>query len=190
MCLLDKTNCDTSSIFFMHAYPGLVFGALSLFAAGILTYWCCKGRCLSGGTMNPSDQNRLIQPGSLAPKRYEYSEIKKITESFSDMLGEGGYGKVYKGTLPDGSPVAVKVLEKTNGNGEEFSNEVASISRTSHVNIVNLLGLCNKKNNRVLVYEFMANKSLDNFLSKDGNAGCHRLGRETLYKITISARRL
>ncbi|KAL6324543.1 hypothetical protein AAG906_013355 [Vitis piasezkii] len=58
------------------------------------------------------------------------------------LIGQGGYGTVYKGNLPDGHLVAVKILSEPKGNGEEFINEVASISRTSHVNIVTLLGFC------------------------------------------------
>ena len=61
-----------------------------------------------------------------------------MTKSFNDKLGQGGYGSVYKGKLQDGCFVAVKVLNNSKGNGEEFINEVASISRTSHVNIVTL----------------------------------------------------
>ena len=61
-----------------------------------------------------------------------------MTKSFNNKLGQGGYGCVYKGQLQDGCFVAVKVLKESKGNGEEFINEVASISRTSHVNIVTL----------------------------------------------------
>ncbi|PIN21856.1 Serine/threonine protein kinase [Handroanthus impetiginosus] len=124
----------------------------------------------------------LHQHGSLAPKRYKYSQIKKITKSFSDKLGQGGYGSVYKGILPNGFLVAVKVLVEADSNGEEFINEVASISRTSHVNIVNLLGFCYDRNKRALVYEFMPNKSLDKFIS---SSACCRLDTEKLYKIAI-----
>ncbi|KAF3942812.1 hypothetical protein CMV_030564 [Castanea mollissima] len=63
----------------------------------------------------------------LAIRRYSYSDIKKMTNSFNDKLGQGGYGGVYKGELQDGSFVAVKVLKESKGNGEEFLNEVASI---------------------------------------------------------------
>ena len=63
-----------------------------------------------------------------------------MTNSFEDKLGQGGDGGVYKGKLQDGCLVAVKVLIESRGNGEEFINEVASISRTSHVNIVTLMG--------------------------------------------------
>ncbi|PHT47438.1 putative receptor-like protein kinase [Capsicum baccatum] len=100
------------------------------------------------------------QYGSLAPKAYSYSDIRKMTNSLQEKLGQGRYGGVYKGNL-NGSPVAVKILNSTKGNGEEFINEVASISRTSHVNVVNLLGFCFNGQERALIYEFMPNGSLD-----------------------------
>ncbi|XP_042484394.1 PR5-like receptor kinase, partial [Macadamia integrifolia] len=94
---------------------------------------------------------------------YTYSDIKKMTNSFKDKLGGGGYGDVFKGKLLDGRLVVVKILNDSKGNGEEFINEVASISRTSHVNIVALLGYCFEGIRRALVYEFMPNGSLDNY---------------------------
>jgi len=80
---------------------------------------------------------------SLTPKRYSHSDLKKITRGFKEKLGEGGYGTVFKGTLPDGHMVAVKILKGSKGNGEEFLNEVTSIGRTSHVNIVSLFVMPN-----------------------------------------------
>ncbi|EYU34428.1 hypothetical protein MIMGU_mgv1a020082mg, partial [Erythranthe guttata] len=130
----------------------------------------------------------VLQHGSLALKRYKYSEIKKMTKSFNEKLGRGGYGSVYKGVLTDGTLVAVKVLIETDSNGEEFINEVASISRTSHVNIVNLLGFCYKRNKRAIVYEFMPNKSLDKFLiNSNGSVDNtnYPLGLDKLYKIAV-----
>lgn len=77
--------------------------------------------------------------GSLTPKRFSYSDINKMTDSLKDKVGQGGYGSVYKGKLLDNQlAVAVKVLSESKGNDEEFINEVASIGRTSHVNIVTL----------------------------------------------------
>ncbi|KAL0381404.1 UNVERIFIED_CONTAM: LEAF RUST 10 DISEASE-RESISTANCE LOCUS RECEPTOR-LIKE PROTEIN KINASE-like 2.1 [Sesamum angustifolium] len=137
---------------------------------------------LESGPDNENIEKFLVQHGSLAPKRYKYSEIKKITKSFKDKLGRGGYGSVYQGVLPDGCPVAVKVLIDSDSNGEEFINEVASISRTSHVNIVNLLGFCYGGNKRALVYEFMPNKSLDKFINNNGDC---QLDLEKLYKIAV-----
>ncbi|KAJ9562120.1 hypothetical protein OSB04_007280 [Centaurea solstitialis] len=105
--------------------------------------------------------------GTISLKRYKYLEIKKMTNSFQVKLGQGGYGSVYKGQLPDGHLVAVKLLGEATGDGEDFINEVASISRTSHVNIVTLLGFCIEGKKRALMYEFMPNGSLDKFLRGD-----------------------
>ncbi|KAL3525480.1 hypothetical protein ACH5RR_013852 [Cinchona calisaya] len=132
--------------------------------------------------------------GSTAPKHYNYSEIKRITNSFADQLGHGGYGSVYKGKLSDGSQVAVKLLNDNKGNGEEFINEVASISRTSHVNVVTLLGFCYNRNKRALIYEFMPNGSLDGFICKKRSLQDHittesRLEWKTLYEISIGIAR-
>ncbi|XP_031282979.1 PR5-like receptor kinase [Pistacia vera] len=127
--------------------------------------------------------------GSLAPKRYNYSGIKKMTNSFRDKLGEGGYGGVYKGKLLDGRNVAVKVLKEGKGNGEEFINEVASISRTSHVNIVALLGFCFEGSKRALVYEFMSNGSLEKFIYEKSMETNQKLTWETLYQIAVGIAR-
>ncbi|PRQ16598.1 putative glycerophosphodiester phosphodiesterase [Rosa chinensis] len=70
--------------------------------------------------------------GPLAVKRYKFSDVTKMTNSFKDKIGQGGYGDVYEGKLLNGCRVAVKVLKASKGNGEVFVNEVASISRTSH----------------------------------------------------------
>ncbi|XP_073119907.1 uncharacterized protein [Henckelia pumila] len=135
---------------------------------------------------NPKVESFLAKNESLDPKRYKYSEIKKITNSFSEKLGTGGYGKVYKGILPSGHLVAVKILKETGSTGEDFINEVASISKTSHVNVVKLLGFCYEGNKRALVYEFMPNKSLDKFICNSGSrATGDQLGWETMYDIAV-----
>ncbi|XP_062029835.1 PR5-like receptor kinase [Rosa rugosa] len=113
-----------------------------------------------------------------------------MTNAFRDEIGKGGYGTVYKGVLPDGLVVAVKMLSESKGNGEEFINEVASIGRTSHVNIVTLLGFCYERDKRALIYEYMPNGSLDNFIHKQGsvNANC-RLEWKTLSEIAVGIAR-
>ncbi|XVE72100.1 hypothetical protein DITRI_Ditri11bG0011500 [Diplodiscus trichospermus] len=133
----------------------------------------------------------ILKYGSeLAPKRYSYSDIKKITKSFKDELGQGGFGIVYKGQLPDGRLVAVKVLSESRGSGEEFVNEVASISRTSHVNVVPFVGFCYEASIRALIYEFMPNGSLDKFISHRVSPDeCHQLEVNTLYDIAIGIAR-
>ncbi|XP_016696796.2 LEAF RUST 10 DISEASE-RESISTANCEUS RECEPTOR-LIKE PROTEIN KINASE-like 2.1 isoform X2 [Gossypium hirsutum] len=128
--------------------------------------------------------------GSLAPRRYSYAEIRKLTNKFNDKLGQGGYGSVYKGKLSDCRLVAVKVLSESKGNGEDFMNEVASISRTAHVNIVSLLGFCFEKSKRALIYEFMPHGSLDGFIYDRGlhHRSC-RLEWTTLYDIALGIAR-
>jgi len=131
----------------------------------------------------------LKDHGSVALKRYTFSEIKKMTNSFKVKLGQGGFGAVYKGKPTTGCPVAVKLLNVSKRNGEEFINEVASISRTSHVNIVTLLGFCLEGRKKALIYEFMANGSLDKFIYNRGPESIASLSWENLYQISIGTAR-
>ncbi|KAG4124047.1 hypothetical protein ERO13_D10G016201v2 [Gossypium hirsutum] len=93
--------------------------------------------------------------------------LHAATNHFSDenKLGQGGFGPVYKGTLADGKEIAVKRLSETSSQGlVEFKNEIMLIAKLQHRNLVRLLGCCLEKNEKLLVYEFMPNKSLDVFL--------------------------
>ncbi|KAK2386459.1 cysteine-rich receptor protein kinase [Trifolium repens] len=105
------------------------------------------------------------------PVNYKYSDLKAATKNFSDenKLGEGGFGDVYKGTLKNGNVVAVKklVLGKSSKIDNDFESEVKLISNVHHRNLVRLLGCCSKNQERILVYEYMANSSLDKFLFGD-----------------------
>ena len=150
----------------------IAVGGVGMLLVGILIIFNFKRRALEHRLMLRSHANKNIEEfirnyGSQAPKRYSYSDIKKMTNSFKDKLGQGGYGCVYKGKLGDGRLVAVKLLNTSKGNGEEVINEVASISRTSHVNIVSLLGFCFERGKKALIYEFMRNGSLENFLCSE-----------------------
>ncbi|KAK6788695.1 hypothetical protein RDI58_012493 [Solanum bulbocastanum] len=127
--------------------------------------------------------------GSYAPNRYNYTDIKRITGHFRSKLGQGGFGNVYRGSLCNGSQVAVKVLNKLKGSGEDFINEVASISRTSHVNIVSLVGFCFEGHKRALVYEFMPNGSLEKFIYEERSNSVRQLGWPMLYKIALGIAR-
>lgn len=93
--------------------------------------------------------------------------LAAATGGFSEAnkLGEGGFGHVYKGSLPGGDEVAVKRLSRSSGQGcEEFKNEVILISKLQHRNLVRILGCCIHGHEKMLVYEYMPNKSLDAFL--------------------------
>ncbi|KAF3433865.1 hypothetical protein FNV43_RR24968 [Rhamnella rubrinervis] len=98
------------------------------------------------------------------PKRYSYKDLRKITRGFKDKVGEGGYGCVYKGKLSSGRLVAVKMLDKSKANGQEFINEVATIGRIHHVNVVKLVGFSVKGSKGALIYDFMPNGSLDKYI--------------------------
>ncbi|KAK1421236.1 hypothetical protein QVD17_23421 [Tagetes erecta] len=98
---------------------------------------------------------------------YRLTTIAKSTNNFSldNKLGEGGFGPVYKGVLEDGQEIAVKRLSETSRQGlDEFKNEVKFIAKLQHRNLVKLLGYCTQGNERMLIYEYMENKSLDSFI--------------------------
>ncbi|XP_040942704.1 G-type lectin S-receptor-like serine/threonine-protein kinase SD1-13 isoform X2 [Gossypium hirsutum] len=104
---------------------------------------------------------------------FNFEELATATNNFhpEKKLGQGGFGPVYKGTLDDGKEIAVKRLSKASGQGlEEFMNEVVVISKLQHRNLVRLLGCCVEAEEKILVYEFMPNKSLDAFLFDFGMA--------------------
>ncbi|XXG83730.1 hypothetical protein AAC387_Pa10g1421 [Persea americana] len=93
--------------------------------------------------------------------------LETATDIFSEenQLGHGGFGPVYKGRLPDGQEIAVKRLSLNSRQGmREFKNEVILLRRIQHKNLVSLLGCCIEGNEKTLVYEYLPNKSLDNFL--------------------------
>ncbi|MBA0857780.1 hypothetical protein Goshw_017103 [Gossypium schwendimanii] len=118
------------------------------------------------------------------PSRYSFADIKRITNEFKDKLGQGGYGTVFKGRLSNDVLVAVKILNDSKGNGEEFINEVGSMSRIHHVNVTRLVGFCADGYKRALVYEYLQNESLEKFIfaAKGEN---HVLGWNKLQDIAL-----
>ncbi|GJN14858.1 hypothetical protein PR202_gb01725 [Eleusine coracana subsp. coracana] len=98
---------------------------------------------------------------------YDYETIAAATEGFStsNKLGEGGFGPVYKGKLEDGQEIAVKTLSRSSIQGlDEFRNEVMLIAKLQHRNLVRLIGCSISGQEKILIYEYMPNKSLDYFL--------------------------
>ncbi|KAG2645849.1 hypothetical protein PVAP13_2KG461700 [Panicum virgatum] len=109
-----------------------------------------------------------MEGGNLGFSQYDYTHIKEATNNFSvdNKLGQGGFGPVYKGQLSSGIKIAVKRLETCSLQGLlEFQNEIQLISKLQHKNLVKLLGYCTKgEQEKMLVYEYMENKSLDCFI--------------------------
>uniref|UniRef100_A0A3B6GPD8 non-specific serine/threonine protein kinase n=2 Tax=Triticum aestivum TaxID=4565 RepID=A0A3B6GPD8_WHEAT len=98
---------------------------------------------------------------------FHFEQLLEATSNFSEenKLGQGGFGAVYKGQLPDGLDIAVKRLASHSGQGfTEFKNEVQLIAKLQHTNLVRFLGCCSQEEEKILVYEYLPNKSLDIFI--------------------------
>ncbi|XP_074307601.1 cysteine-rich receptor-like protein kinase 10 isoform X2 [Silene latifolia] len=93
--------------------------------------------------------------------------MKNATDDFSDnfKIGQGGFGIVYKGVLPDGREIAVKRLSRSSGQGDvQFKNEILILAKLEHRNLVRLVGFCLHAEEMLLIYEFVPNRSLDHFI--------------------------
>ncbi|KAK9077695.1 hypothetical protein SSX86_006032 [Deinandra increscens subsp. villosa] len=116
---------------------------------------------------------------------FVYRDLQTATKNFSEKLGGGGFGSVFKGTLPDSSVVAVKKLESVSQGEKQFRTEVSTIGTIQHMNLVRLRGFCSEGNSKLLVYDYMPNGSLDAHLfSKD-----KLLDWKTRYQIALGTAR-
>ncbi|KAL6884674.1 hypothetical protein ACP4OV_010610 [Aristida adscensionis] len=102
---------------------------------------------------------------------YSYGELRAATKNFSERLGGGGFGSVYRGTLSGNTEVAVKRLEGLQHGEKQFRTEVKTLGLIQHVNLVRLLGFCSTEHEKLLVYEYMPNGSLDAYLTGGGGGG-------------------
>ncbi|KAH1086120.1 hypothetical protein AAZX31_07G090800 [Glycine max] len=193
-----KTMASTNSNKWKKSRRRLVIGVTGVAIAGLLiciTILCLyklptwKGHFGLNTNSNKNIEALLKVHGAITLKRYKLSNVKKMTNNFKVKLGQGGFGSVYKGKLPNGAPVAVKILNASKKDGEEFMNEVASISRTSHINVVTLLGFSLEGRKRVLIYEFMPNGSLDKLIYRKGPETIAPLSWDIIYEIAIGIAR-
>ncbi|KAL2925725.1 Cysteine-rich receptor-like protein kinase 25 [Bienertia sinuspersici] len=122
--------------------------------------------------------------------QFEFGAIKFATDNFSPAykLGRGGFGVVYMGTLPDGQAVAVKRLSNASGQGiREFKTEASLAAKLQHKNLVKVYGFCLKGDEKLLIYEFVPNKSLDRFLFDEKRGALLRW--DIRYKIIVGIAR-
>ncbi|XP_058001078.1 LEAF RUST 10 DISEASE-RESISTANCE LOCUS RECEPTOR-LIKE PROTEIN KINASE-like 2.4 isoform X2 [Hevea brasiliensis] len=195
-CYLDSRNsvrCMQPPVGIIYMIGGYLAG-ISIYGGMLLAARCLCGtpcvmafiiykwrrRHLSGYN---TIEEFLQSHNNLMPIRYSYSDIKKITGGFKEKLGEGGFGSVYKGKLRSGQFAAVKILNKPKDDGQDFINEVATIGKIHHVNVVQLIGFCAERSKQALIYEFMSKGSLNNYI--DCHKGSVSLSWEKLYKISL-----
>ncbi|XP_044968387.1 G-type lectin S-receptor-like serine/threonine-protein kinase B120 isoform X2 [Hordeum vulgare subsp. vulgare] len=151
-------------VVFKIALP-VIFVLLTLICIYLVCIWKPKGIQVKNETLKRPALEHLDQ--NLEFRSIRFQDIATATNSFHDtnVLGKGGFGKVYKGTLEDGKEVAVKRLSKGSDQGiEHFRNEVVLIAKLQHKNLVRLLGCCIHEDEKLLIYEYLPNKSLDQFL--------------------------
>lgn len=157
--------------------------ALSLLALILLLFWLLlvwrNNKWWYGGTFkNLQDSGGIIA--------FRYIDLQRATRNFSEKLGAGGFGSVFKGYLSDSATIAVKRLDGACQGEKQFRAEVSSIGIIQHINLVRLVGFCCEGERRLLAYEHMPNRSLDIHLFQSNNTV---LNWSTRYKIALGVAR-
>ncbi|KAL2902751.1 Cysteine-rich receptor-like protein kinase 19 [Bienertia sinuspersici] len=186
--ILVQPSCRLVNVFFDLASllpSGVTSGitAIALTMVAIFIY-CMKKRKIAKKPIG------LEEIESMENLHIGLDTIKAATGNFSEAskLGQGGFGIVYMGTLGDGQAVAIKRLSNASGQGiREFKTEACLAAKLQHNNLVKVYGYCLEKNEMLLVYEFVPNKSLDRFLF-DAKRGAY-LKWDTRYKIIVGIAR-
>ncbi|KAI3726410.1 hypothetical protein L1987_66207 [Smallanthus sonchifolius] len=174
MCSGEKSSHPAKGVFI-----AAIAGA-ALLVIGILACLICiykKRRVVnkrSEGKRNTMTKNAIYaMPSSkddislkeISIESFTLEQIESAIQHYKTLIGEGGFGSVYRGTLPDGQEVAVKVRSETSTQGtREFNNELTLLSAIRHENLVPLLGYCCENDQQILIYPFMSNGSLQDRL--------------------------
>lgn len=152
------------------AVAGIVIGAIvgAVLLSAFVSLYILR---LNRNKYHAVSRKRHVSRASLkieGVKSFTYEEMKHATNNFdvASEVGQGGYGKVYKGIFTDGTVVAIKRAQEGSLQGEkEFLTEIELLSRLHHRNLVSLLGFCDEEGEQMLVYEFMSNGTLRDHLS-------------------------
>ncbi|XP_058785881.1 G-type lectin S-receptor-like serine/threonine-protein kinase SD2-5 [Vicia villosa] len=171
-----------------HIVVIVVIVVLTLFVISVLIFvgvrYYRKKKMLPESPRENSEEDNFLENLTGMPIRYRYKDLEVATNNFSVKLGQGGFGSVYKGVLPDGTQLAVKQLEGIGQGKKEFRAEVSIIGSIHHLNLVRLKGFCADGTHRLLVYEYMANNSLDKWIFKK-KKGEFLLDWDTRYNIAV-----
>ncbi|KAL0360062.1 UNVERIFIED_CONTAM: Wall-associated receptor kinase [Sesamum radiatum] len=178
----DGENCSLRQSIMLKLVAGIAFGIISLLLAASCLYMALKRRSFNkmkqkfflqngGIVLQETLITRQISPESL--KIFTSSELQRATNDFDNILivGQGGFGTVYKGFLPDNSIVAIKKSKRIDPDQvEQFINEVLVLSQINHRNVVRLLGCCLETEVPLLVYEFVSNGTLSSHIHNQARA--------------------
>ncbi|XP_021738544.1 G-type lectin S-receptor-like serine/threonine-protein kinase SD2-5 [Chenopodium quinoa] len=148
-------------------------------------YYMKKKEALKSFLVTSEDES-FFESFSGMPVRYSYRFLQEATNNFSLKLGQGGFGSVYRGKLPDGTLLAVKKLEGMGQGVKEFRAEVSIIGSIHHIHLVKIKGFCTEGNHWLLVYEFMENGSLDKWIFKRNIDNDCVLDWPTRFNIAVS----
>ncbi|KAB1211956.1 hypothetical protein CJ030_MR5G023736 [Morella rubra] len=166
----DVISTSSSSSLSKGALAGIVLGAIAgaVALSAVVSLLILRGRMKNYQAVSKS---RRLSKASMkidGVKDFSYGEMAMATNNFdsSAQVGQGGYGKVYRGILADGTVVAIKRAQEGSLQGEkEFLTEIQLLSRLHHRNLVSLIGYCDEEGEQMLIYEFMSNGSLRDHLS-------------------------
>lgn len=152
------------------AVAGIVVGAIAgaVALSAVVSLIILRSHTRKYNTVSKKRQSSRVSIKIDGVKSFTYEEMKQATNNFdsSSEVGQGGYGKVYRGILADGTAVAIKRAQEGSLQGErEFLTEIELLSRLHHRNLVSLLGYCDEEGEQMLVYEFMPNGTLRDHLS-------------------------
>ncbi|CAA2954137.1 G-type lectin S-receptor-like serine/threonine-protein kinase At2g19130 [Olea europaea var. sylvestris] len=140
---------------------GVVIGAVVGSVAVVVVLLAVMGIVIWRRQKSRLGTSKAVE-GSLVA--FGYKDLQIATKNFSDKLGGGGFGSVFKGMLPDSTVIAVKKLESISQGEKQFRTEVSTIGTIQHVNLIRLHGFCSEGDRKLLVYEYMENGSLDSHL--------------------------
>ncbi|KAK9156067.1 hypothetical protein Sjap_003547 [Stephania japonica] len=160
------------------AIVGAIAGALVLLGLVLVLIWTWR-------KWRPAESSKTVE-GSLTA--FTYRDLQVATKNFSERLGAGAFGSVFKGTLSDSTLIAVKKLQGITQGEKQFRAEVSTIGTIQHVNLVRLRGFCSEGDKRLLVYDYMENRSLNSHLFHEDDSKAV-LDWKTRYNIALGTAR-